>query len=358
MDCSESSLKLCAKRINEGKLVAFPTETVYGLGANALDGDAVVSIYDAKKRPRTDPLIVHVPSVSDIEPLVIMTERQRTIVQHLASRFWPGPLTMILKASELIPDEITASTGFVGVRVPNHIAAIEFLKACGLPIAAPSANLFNHVSPTLASHVYEDFKDQDLIVLDDGNSTLGIESTVVKIEEDKLSFLRLGSLPKKEIEDFIAEIDGIKDLKTEYVQKRKEETETCEAPGQFIKHYSPYIKTFIIKNDVDSPAIDALSLSKSVIIDFNSAYQHLDGKVLQRLSLSDSGDLKEAMYRLYHTLRVAESVEGAELILIANLLECGLGAERADYKYFDAVHDKIFRSASGEYRSLYINYSK
>ena len=355
MEASKDNLNSCAKRIREGKLVAFPTETVYGLGANALDGDAVLSIYEAKKRPKTDPLIVHVASVAEIDPLVVMTERQRTIVKHLASGFWPGPLTMILKASELIPNEITASTGFVGIRVPNHKTAIEFIKVCGVPIAAPSANLFNHVSPTSALHVYEDFKDLDLAILDDGNSTLGIESTVIKVEDDKLTFLRLGSLPKKEIDEYIEGIDEIRDLKTEYTPRRKEEKENCEAPGQFVKHYSPYVRTYIISQKHGTVVIGDDELSKSVIIDFGNTYKDLDDKVLKRLSLSADGLLKEAMYKLYYTLRVAENIEGAEYILIVNLSEFDWDDKTDDFKYFDAVHDKIFRAASGEYRKLNVN---
>lgn len=355
MDASSENLDLCAKRIREGKLVAFPTETVYGLGANALDGDAVLSIYEAKKRPKTDPLIVHVTSLLEMEPLVCMTDKQRVIVSHLADKFWPGPLTMILKASEIIPPEITANTGFVGIRIPNHKTAIEFIKASGVPIAAPSANLFNHVSPTSATHVYEDFKDIDLAVIDDGHSTLGIESTVVKVEDDKISFLRLGSLPKKEIDDFIQTIPELKDLTTEYMPKRKEEKENCEAPGQFIKHYSPYVKTYILSQKHDAETIDNNQLSKSVIIDFNDSHKQLDDKILKRLSLSNNGNLKEAMYRLYYTLRVAENIEGADFILIANLSEFDFDVHNDDYKYFDAVHDKIFRAASGEYRKLIIN---
>ena len=351
VDASAKNLDMCAKRIREGKLVAFPTETVYGLGANALDGDAVLNIYEAKKRPKTDPLIVHVASVNDIEPLVIMTERQRTIVNHLANKFWPGPLTMILKASELIPSEITANTGFVGIRVPNHKTAMAFIKASGVPIAAPSANLFNHVSPTSAAHVYEDFKNLDLFVIDDGNSTLGIESTVVKIDDQQLSFLRLGSLPKKEVDSFLQSVEEVRDLRTEYIPRRKAEQENCEAPGQFVKHYSPYVRTYIISQKQGKGTFNEDQLSKSVIIDFNNKYKHLESKVLKRVSLSDQGVLKEAMYKLYYTLRVAELVEGAELILIADISDIEWNPSQDDFKYFDAVQDKIFRAASGEYRS-------
>lgn len=349
LDCSNENLKICAKRIRDGKLVAFPTETVYGLGANALDAEAAVSIFDMKKRPRTDPLIVHVTCVAEMEPLVVLTPRQRTIVNHLAAKFWPGPLTMIMKASELIPNEITAGTGFVGIRVPNHKTALQFLNECGVPIAAPSANLFNHVSPTLAAHVYEDFRHNNLVVLDDGCATLGIESTVIKVENDKLGFLRLGSLPKQEIENFVRSIDEISDLQVEYVQRRKSEHEKCEAPGQFVKHYSPYIKTYIIGNKELDKTINNDELASAVIIDFNEKYKYLDSKVLKRVSLSSSGSLKEAMFKLYYCLRVAESVESAKVILIINLVDIDWDTSRPDYKYFDAVYDKVYRAASGEY---------
>jgi tRNA threonylcarbamoyl adenosine modification protein (Sua5/YciO/YrdC/YwlC family) len=178
-----------ASLIKDGQLVAFPTETVYGLGANALDAQACTNIFRAKGRPMTDPLIVHVSEPNLASSLVAIEGSTERMFQKLAAEFWPGPLTIIVKAAACIPPEVTANTGFVGIRCPNHPLALTFLTACQLPVAAPSANLFGHVSPTLAQHVIDDLGAKGVQVLD-GDSLHseytclhGIESTVVKLDD-------------------------------------------------------------------------------------------------------------------------------------------------------------------------------
>ena len=170
--------------IQAGKLVAFPTETVYGLGANALNAEACLDIFRSKGRPLTDPLIVHVHSLE--HALTLLDQSCPEIVElfkKLAIEYWPGPLTMVVKANlDLIPSMITAETGFVGLRMPNHPIALELIKESGLPIAAPSANKFGHVSPTKAEHVYKDFhQDSEVYIIDGISCSFGIESTVMKI---------------------------------------------------------------------------------------------------------------------------------------------------------------------------------
>ena len=204
-----------ASLIREGKLVAFPTETVYGLGANALDAQACTSIFRAKGRPMTDPLIVHVAEPSMADPLVAIEGPTRQMFEKLAAEFWPGPLTIIVKAATCIPAEVTANTGFVGIRCPNHPLALTFLSACQRPVAAPSANLFGHVSPTLAQHVLDDLGERGVCVLD-GDSTHGvytclhgIESTVVKLDnthatsdmtEYQITILRQGAVSQAQLQ--------------------------------------------------------------------------------------------------------------------------------------------------------------
>jgi tRNA threonylcarbamoyl adenosine modification protein (Sua5/YciO/YrdC/YwlC family) len=205
IDTSEASIEKAASVIRAGGLVAFPTETVYGLGANALDADAVRDIFKAKGRPLTDPLIVHVISPERALELVEISGDDRSVFKALGDAFWPGPLTIISKAASCIPGAVTAETGFVGLRVPKHPLAVALIAASNRPIAAPSANRFGHVSPTKALHVQADFLEhgadgKEVLILDaeqedeiEPNSvsiekiascTVGIESTVLKIVSD------------------------------------------------------------------------------------------------------------------------------------------------------------------------------
>jgi L-threonylcarbamoyladenylate synthase len=181
---SPESIANASVLLKEGKLVAFPTETVYGLGANALNADACNLIFTAKGRPLTDPLIVHVHNLDHGLSLIDHSDPEIVeIFKKLAGKYWPGPLTMVVKADmKLIPALVTANTGFVGIRMPNNEIALNLIKSSGLPLAAPSANKFGHVSPTKAEHVYNDFHlDSEVMILDGGSCSFGIESTVLKI---------------------------------------------------------------------------------------------------------------------------------------------------------------------------------
>ena len=189
------NVQRAAQALRDGKLVSFPTETVYGLGANAKDPDACLQIFKSKGRPLTDPLIVHVDCIEKALEL-ISDEVDLKTYQKLAELYWPGPLTLVAKANlDVIPMLITANTGYIGIRVPNHPVAQELLKEAGVPVAAPSANKFGHVSPTKAEHVYDDFhKDSEVLILDGGSCNFGIESTVLKIGDGELTIIRKGGV--------------------------------------------------------------------------------------------------------------------------------------------------------------------
>ena len=168
-------------------MVSFPTETVYGLGANAHNADACVSIFTTKGRPLTDPLIVHVHSLEHaLEQIDQSDEKVVSLFKLLAAKYWPGPLTTVVKANmKVIPSLVTAETGYVGVRIPNHQIALDLIRTSGLPLAAPSANKFGHVSPSKAEHVFSDFhKDSEVYIIDGGACSFGIESTVLKLAYD------------------------------------------------------------------------------------------------------------------------------------------------------------------------------
>jgi len=213
------SMQEAAARIRSGELIAFPTETVYGLGANALDPSAVAKIYEHKGRPATSPLIVHVSSLEMAKSLVTEWPSE---AEALAQRYWPGPLTLVLPKAAHVPDIVTAGLPTVGIRIPNHPIALELIEESGVPIAAPSANKFSGLSPTTAAHVREAFGDA-VPVLDGGPCRVGIESTVVAIANGKITLLRPGMLSLGELERASAPSSEA----------------AHPAPGMHARHYSP-----------------------------------------------------------------------------------------------------------------------
>jgi L-threonylcarbamoyladenylate synthase len=233
----EGSIAYAARLIRAGKLVAFPTETVYGLGANALDEAAVERIFAAKERPRTSPLIVHVDSVEMARSLASCWPEAAGI---LARRYWPGPLTLVVPKRTEIPDIVTAGLPTVGLRMPAHPLALELIRAAGVPIAAPSANRFTELSPTLAEHVPESLADY---VLDGGPARVGIESTVLSLVDQPL-LLRPGVIPLPEIEALIGRVEVVG--ATEGVPHA--------SPGMHARHYRPATLLYLLAADEDPPA--------------------------------------------------------------------------------------------------------
>lgn len=218
-----------ARILRAGGLVAFPTETVYGLGANAFDEGAVERIYRAKNRPAASPLIVHVASVEHARELAAEWPAQ---ADALAAAFWPGPLTLVLPKSAAIPDRVTAGLPTVGLRFPSHPVARALLEASGLPIAAPSANLFMGVSPTDAAHVRASLGESADLILEGGPSEVGLESTVLSLVSAKPAILRLGMITRFQIEAVIGPLDSVSAF-------RASEGEAHVSPGMHPRHYSP-----------------------------------------------------------------------------------------------------------------------
>jgi L-threonylcarbamoyladenylate synthase len=230
------SIKEAAQILRDGGLVAFPTETVYGLGANALDASAVAKIYETKGRPETSPLIVHASSIAMARSLVSEWPRE---AEELAQRWWPGPLTLVLPKSPRIPGIVTAGLPTVGVRVPSHPLALELIEAAGLPLAAPSANRFKELSPTTAAHVRAAFGDT-VPVLDGGPTRVGIESTVVSIAAGKITLLRPGMIALGEIEQAVAPAVS-------------NEGGAHPSPGMAARHYSPRTPLMIVNIPSEMP---------------------------------------------------------------------------------------------------------
>lgn len=238
------ALERAAAIIRGGGLVAFPTETVYGLGANALDAAAIKRIYETKNRPFASPLIVHVPSEAEARSLA--AEWPET-AQVLAQKFWPGPLTLVVKKAEIVPDLVTAGLDSVGIRVPANRIALALLQAAGVPIAAPSANLFSQISPTTAEHVEAALGSRVDMVLDGGPAEVGIESTVVSLRRAPPTILRPGMISQSALE-------AATGTAWESELCRTELTGPAESPGLHPLHYAPRTPFYVLKSTSDAPA--------------------------------------------------------------------------------------------------------
>lgn len=228
-----SKIKIASKILKNGGLVAFPTETVYGLGANALDKKAVSKIFIAKGRPQDNPLIIH---ISDKKELYKLSSDVTPTALVLADKFWPGPLTIILKKSKIVPKKITAGLGSVAIRMPSSKIALEIIRNSKTPIAAPSANISGKPSPTKATHVIDDLSNKIDLVIDGGKVAIGIESTVLDLTQKIPQILRPGKITKEQLEQVLGKVkDGLKSKKP-------------KSPGIKYKHYSPNAKIIIMNH--------------------------------------------------------------------------------------------------------------
>jgi L-threonylcarbamoyladenylate synthase len=292
-----TDLILAKKLLTEGKLVAIPTETVYGLAANGLDETAVAGIFLAKNRPTFDPLILHVASIEQAQSLCTDWPE---MADKLARAFWPGPLTLVLPKADHVPDLTTSGQPTVGIRMPNNRLTLELLSTLPFPLAAPSANPFGYVSPTNAQHVADQLGDRIDYILDDGDCSVGIESTIIAIDNGAPKVLRLGGLSLERIADVL----GFP------VLEHLNQNSNPQAPGQLDQHYSPRCKLIALNTipaaDID-PSVSIIYFSKQEAqrsSDYNSSdgsdYYLSDGS---HYYLSDSGDVNQAASNLFSTLR-------------------------------------------------------
>ena len=238
------SLQVAARILREGGLVGIPTETVYGLAANALDGRAVAKIFAAKGRPQDNPLIVHIAEFDQIYPLVREVPEQ---AKRLAQAFWPGPLTMILPKSDLIPNEVSAGLDTVAVRFPSHPAARALIREAGIPLAAPSANTSGRPSPTAAEHVMHDLHGKIEAVLDAGPCGVGVESTVVTLAVNPPKLLRPGGITLEQLRSVLGKVEMDDAVLHPLAEGRK-----VSSPGMKYKHYSPKANVIILEGPYDA----------------------------------------------------------------------------------------------------------
>ncbi|MCH5205010.1 MAG: threonylcarbamoyl-AMP synthase [Oscillospiraceae bacterium] len=237
--CGESAEK-AAEILKNGGIVAIPTETVYGLAANALDENAVRSIFAAKGRPQDNPLIVHISSFEMIKPLVAEIPE---LAKRLSERFWAGPLTMIFNKTSVVPDVTSGGLGTVAVRMPANEAARAVIEKCGFPLAAPSANISGKPSPTSAKHVFEDMNGKIPLIIDGGECDVGVESTVISFNENKIHILRPGGITAEMLSEFAdVEIDKA-------VEAAPDPNERVISPGMKYSHYSPRANVFVVNTN-------------------------------------------------------------------------------------------------------------
>jgi L-threonylcarbamoyladenylate synthase len=292
-----------ANILRTGGLVAFPTETVYGLGADATNGEAVAAIFAAKGRPLFNPLIVHVPDLEEARRHVEVSPRAAA----LAQKFWPGALTLVLPRRRNSPLSLLVSAGLdsVALRAPSHPAAIALLKQAGVPVAGPSANRSGQVTATTAQHVADSLGGKVDFILDAGSATLGIESTVIGFDGDRPLLLRPGAIPREEIEDLIGPLGAPGNL--------------IQSPGQLASHYAPRAALRLNAGEIESG---------EVLLGFGD----VPGA---KLNLSPRGDLREAASNLFAMLR--ELDKSASRIAVSPIPAGGIG---------EAINDRLHRAAA------------
>lgn len=250
-----SKIKEAAEVIKKGGTVAFPTETVYGLGAAALNPEAIRKVFKAKGRPSDNPLIVHIADIGDIVPIV---KRPSKAALALIDRFWPGPLTIILKKKKIVPDIVTGGLDTVAVRMPDNKIALSLIKKAGVPLVAPSANLSGKPSPTRAKDVDADLYGKIDVIIDGGKTRIGIESTVIDMTTSPPTLLRPGGLPVEEIEKVTGPLRGL---------LVSHENMPARSPGMKYRHYAPKARMVIVEGDNDAVQSDIMKLAEKGLKD-------------------------------------------------------------------------------------------
>lgn len=306
-------IDLAANYINIGKLVSFPTETVYGLGANAFDPVAIKKIFVVKKRAQDNPLIVHIFS---IDQLKLLTEKVPLKAKKLIEKFWPGPLTIVFKKGEKVPFIVTAGLDTVAVRMPKNKIALELLKRSSFPIVAPSANLSTKPSPTKAEHVIYDFKNKIECIIDGGKTNIGIESTVIDLTCKTPTILRPGKITKEEIKKTIGKVSILKNKNILNSKKLK-------SPGLKYKHYSPFAKVYLVdyKNNFNKVAKELISENKKVAL---FSLDKINFRKKEIIFLKKYKDVFQYAKNIFSDFREAD-LKKTDIIIIQGVREDGFG---------------------------------
>lgn len=341
---AQSALAQAAAVIRSGGTVAFPTETVYGLGANALDPAAVEGIFLAKQRPAWDPMIVHIANRAMFHQIAVrIPGNAQQKIDALVERFWPGPLTLLLPKQATVPSIVTAGRERVGVRMPAHPVALALINAADLPIAAPSANRFGHTSPTTAQHVLEDLDGRIDLVLDAGPAWCGIESTVIEVREHETILYRPGAIAAEEIEAVAGPVVLYRVPTTEGASSHH--PESLPSPGVGMRHYAPNASVIPVEmngstgTDRQQQWLDAvqehLKIAQKIGVLLPAEWSLPEGFVGIHFAWGSWDDDQELAQRLFAGLRTLDAM-GADVILCPLPPDSGLGA---------AIRDRLLKAA-------------
>jgi L-threonylcarbamoyladenylate synthase len=335
-----AAIRQAAAVLQDGGLVAFPTETVYGLGANALDAEAVQGIFVAKGRPAYDPLIVHLAGVEALSDVVAEIP---PLVETLATRFWPGPLTLVLPRAPHIPLTVTAGGPTVAVRVPAHPVALALIRAAGFPIAAPSANRFGHLSPTQAVHVLDDLEGRIDLLLDGGPTPVGVESTVLSLVTPVPTILRPGGVSREALVAVLGQVDVAGRVLTA--------EDVIPSPGVLAQHYAPRAKLTLYQGSrkavlrtMREAAMQLASAGQRVglLLAASGDAATFEGIPATIQAIDTTGDLEGAARQLFTALRALDRA-GVTVILARDFGARGLGL---------AIRDRLTRAAAGNVVSV------
>lgn len=330
-------IRRAAEVIRQGGLVAFPTETVYGLGADALNPQAVARIFAAKGRPASDPLIVHIAS---IEALNRVARDLPSQARALSESFWPGPLTLVLPRAEGLPADVTAGLDTVAVRMPAHPVALALIREAGTPVAAPSANLFGHTSPTTARHVLDDLGEQVDLILDGGPTRIGVESTVLDLTGEPPTILRPGGVSREALSAVLGPV-----VVRAGAPQHCSGTNGMPSPGLLERHYSPRARLIFFRGTEQNVQVamlkqlqDLLAEGKSVGLLIASEDKAVfAGYPVSVQDLGPRDDLSLVAARLFAAMRALDG-EGVDVILARGFGAVGLGL---------AIEDRLLRAAGG-----------
>ncbi|MEM8584017.1 MAG: L-threonylcarbamoyladenylate synthase [Bacteroidota bacterium] len=313
-------------------LVAIPTETVYGLAANALNPKAVARIFEAKQRPSFDPLIIHIPDQSKLDKYASQIPDK---AQKLAEQLWPGPLTMVLPKRDVIPDLVTSGLDTVAIRSPRHPLTHQLLQSLDFPLAAPSANPFGYLSPTQPAHVADQLGLEVDYILDGGPAKVGLESTIISFSDpSKIELLRAGGYPREEIEEILGQALSV----------RTHSSSNPRAPGMLVQHYSPHTPLLVIDADEKPEEADILKHIQQVGEISTARIAHIAFDLSKpqpnwassHYKWSENGDLRQAAARLFALLRTLDQMK-YDLIVAERVPETGLGT---------AINDRLARAAA------------
>ena len=316
-DAREAAVSLAVEHLRRGDAVALPTETVYGLAADALNVDAALKIFEAKERPRFDPLIVHLPDREWLNELTDVADADESLTRTLSDAFWPGPLTMVLPRRAIVPDIVTAGLETVAVRISAHPVFADVLRAFGKPLAAPSANRFGRISPTTASHVVRELDGRIPLVVDGSATRHGLESTIVAVRGGIIEILRHGPITSEQLGAFA-------DVRIAAVREQP------EAPGQLRSHYAPRTPV-VLAQDLKAFGIPPEKRVGALALQSQERHSFSEVRVL-----SASGDLREAAANLFRCLRELDDAK-LDLIVAEELPDEGLGR---------AIMDRLRRAAA------------